>query len=101
MRIDLILLVLTFFVTSCGASLTDYSNAARDMCTCVSGEQEKEETRAKDVLFYAKCSAEVEEKYNISIEDQAFDQAMTAQCMGLLELHQMIKTKIIGTLDYE
>lgn len=88
-------------LASCGPNQVSYNSAAQELCTCISHEQSQVENTGNDILIYAKCSAKVEEEYGISIEDEAFDQAMSEQCKNFLELHDIIKNQIIGNLDYE
>jgi hypothetical protein len=97
MRLYTIGVFLLAILASCVASEKDYEDAAQELCTCLSSNEDK----ANDVLRYAKCSAAVEDKFGIQIEDKVFDAAMKSQCSTWFDLHEMIKIKVIGSLDYE
>jgi len=101
MRKVIMLLFVLNFLASCGPNQASYNSAAQHLCTCISHEQSQVENTGNDILIYAKCSAKVEEEFGVSIEDKAFDKAMSEQCNNFLELHDMIKNQIIGNLDYE
>ncbi len=98
-------LVTFFLAVSCSqVNKEDYANAAKELCTCIINEQnksQKTEVFSNDVMHYAICSFEVEEKYNVDIENSEFDRAMSKHCPAFLALHKNVKTNIIGTLDYE
>jgi hypothetical protein len=97
MRLYTIGIFLIAILASCGASEQDYEDGAQELCSCLSSTEDK----ANDVLRYAKCSAAVEDKFGFQIEDKAFDAAMKSRCSTWYGLHEMIKIKVIGSLDYE
>jgi phosphosulfolactate phosphohydrolase-like enzyme len=101
MRTTLICAMMSLLIFACGPSASDYTLAAKELCSCISNAEATAEAPSKHVLIYAKCSADVEEQHSISIEDAAFEQAMKEHCVEWLGLHQMVMSKIIGTLDYE
>lgn len=97
-------LVAIVLVSCSNVNKEDYAKAAKELCVCITSEQEKaqqNEVFSNDVMYYATCSFEVEEKYSVDIENSEFDRAMSIHCPKLLALHKTIKTKIIGSTSYE
>jgi hypothetical protein len=105
MKQGIIVIWTALALVSCnGVNKEDYANAVIEMCTCITAEQEKakqNEVFSNDIMYYATCSFEVEEKYTVDIENSEFDRAMSIHCPKLLALHNTIKTKIIGSTIYE
>lgn len=103
-RISFGILILLFVVSCNQVNKEDYANATKEICTCIANEQSKAqqtEVFSNDVMHYAICSFEVEEKFNVEIEHSEFDRAMSIHCPDLLALHNKVKREIIGTLEYE
>lgn len=103
-RISIGILSLLFVVSCNQVNKEDYANAAKEICVCIVNEQSKAqqtEVFSNDVMHYAICSFEVEEKFNVDIENTEFDRALSIHCPSLLAVHKSVKTKIIGNLTHE
>jgi len=103
-QVTLGLLASLVLVSCSGVNKEDYANAVKELCSCITAEQEKaqqNEVFSNDIMYYATCSFDVEEKYSVDIENSEFDRAMSIHCPKLLALHNTVKTKIIGSTNYE
>lgn len=105
MRIFIIGIWTLLLANSCSqVNKEDYAKATKELCSCISNEQKKAqqtEVFSNDVMHYAICSFEVEEKYGVDIENSEFDRAMSIHCPDFLALHNKVKKEIIGSISYE
>jgi hypothetical protein len=99
MRYKIYLSALFFLLFSCnGLSKKTYLQAAEETCKCVTHIHSKGEQEAKAQnygLSYAICTIEIEKKFKLDVQDEAFEQALKSQCPDLYTIHNDVVNNAI------
>lgn len=72
--------------------------AAKETCNCVTHIHSKGEQEAKaqnDGLSYAICTMEIEKKFELDVQDEAFERALKSQCPKLYAIHNDVVNNAI------
>lgn len=89
----ILFLGLTILFSCNGVNVETYCQAAQETCSCMNNlktENQHEANSQNDGLHYALCTMDIEIKYKLDVQDEAFESALKAYCPDLLHVHENV-----------
>ena len=88
-----ILLSVSILLSCQSVGEEDYRQAAQETCLCVANLKTEQAAHARpqnDGLRYALCTLEMEGKFNIDVQDEAFVTALKKHCPEMYKVHENV-----------